>query len=155
MARFFSNPGSPLRVVRESYYDSDGALCLRDVGTDNIDEFIQSYAGSADIVSLARRCMLGDTSVLRDDTPMYIDNVGAPKSPIEMLNVMASARSEFDKLPVETRSKYDNDFNKFFVSLFSGAPSDEVDSQPLDSSGSVVVPSVDFKPVGGDSVVNS
>lgn len=155
MARFFSNPGSPLRVVRESYYDSDGALCLRDVGTDNIDEFIQSYAESADIVSLARRCILGDTSVLRDDTPMYIDNVGAPKSPIEMLNVMATARTEFDKLPVETRSKYDNDFNKFFVSLFSGAPADMVDSVSSNSPAPADIPSVDSKPIGGDSVDNS
>lgn len=119
MSRFFSNPGSPFRPVRESYYDSSGALCLRTVGTDNIDEFIQSHAAGADIVSLARRCMLGDPSAMRTDSPMYIDNVGAPKTPIDMLNTMANVRKTFESLSADKRAEYDNDFNKFFVSIFS------------------------------------
>lgn len=156
MARFFSNPGSPLRSVRESFYDSSGALCLRTVGTDNIDQLIQSHAAGADIVSLARRCILGDPSAVRSDSPMYIDNVGAPKTPIDMLNTMANVRRTFDSLPADTRAEYDNDFNKFFVSMFSdktALPGNDGKQalEPVDPSDPVVNPASDPVPLGGDS----
>lgn len=156
MARFFSNPGSPFRPVRESFYDSSGALCLRTVGTDNIDELIQSYAAGADIVSLARRCMLGDPSAVRTDSPMYIDNVGAPKTPIDMLNTMANVRKTFESLPADKRAEYDNDFNKFFVSMFSDKttiPGNDGKQtlEPVDSSVSVVDPASNPVPAGGVS----
>lgn len=156
MPRFFSNPGSPFRLVRESFYDSSGALCLRTVGTDNIDELIQSHAAGADIVSLARRCMLGDPSALRSDSPMYIDNVGAPKTPIDMLNTMANVRRTFDSLPADTRAEYDNDFNKFFVSMFSDKttiPGNDGKQtiEPVDTPASVDTPAPDSVPLGGDS----
>lgn len=156
MARFFSNPGSPFRPVRESFYDSSGALCLRTVGTDNIDELIQSYAAGADIVSLARRCMLGDPSAVRSDSPMYIDNVGAPKTPIDMLNTMANVRKTFEALSADKRAEYDNDFNKFFVSIFSDnttIPGND-GKQIIDPAGSSVpdVDSVsDSLSAGGDN----
>lgn len=156
MARFFSNPGSPFRPVRESFYDTSGALCLRTVGTDNIDELIQSHAAGSDIVSLARRCMLGDPSALRTDSPMYIDNVGAPKTPIDMLNTMANVRKTFDSLPADKRAEYDNDFNKFFVSIFSDKTTlpDNVDKQPLepaDASSSALDDVSGSLPAGGDN----
>lgn len=156
MARFFSNPGSPFRPVRESFYDSSGALCLRTVGTDNIDERIQSHAAGADIVSLARRCQLGDPSVVRTDSPMYIDTVGAPKTPIDMLNTMANVRKTFESLPADRRAEYDNDFNKFFVSIFSdkttiaGNDGKQTLEPVVPSSSAVdVVPA--SVPVGGDN----
>lgn len=156
MPRFFSSPGSPFRPVRESFYDSSGALCLRIVGTDNIDQLIQSHAAGADIVSLARRCMLGDPSAVRTDSPMYIDNVGAPKTPIDMLNTMANVRRTFDSLPADTRAEYDNDFNKFFVSLFSDKttiPGNDGKQtfEPVDPSAPVVNPVPDPVPAGGDN----
>lgn len=156
MARFFSNPGSPIRPVRESYYDSSGALCLRTVGTDNIDEFIQSHAAGADIVSLARRCTLGDPSAVRTDSPMYIDNVGAPKTPIDMLNTMANVRKTFESLPADKRAEYDNDFNKFFVSIFSDKTTlPENDGKqtfkPVDDSSSPVDSAPADVPAGGDN----
>lgn len=156
MSRFFSNPGSPFRPVRESYYDSSGALCLRTVGTDNIDELIQSHAAGADIVSLARRCMLGDPTAVRTDSPMYIDNVGAPKTPIDMLNTMATVRKTFDSLPADKRAEYDNDFNKFFVSMFSDIttiPGNDgkqtIKLVGSSSSDADAVPA--FEPAGGDN----
>lgn len=156
MSRFFSNPGSPFRPVRESFYDSSGALCLRTVGTDNIDELIQSYAAGADIVSLARRCMLGDPSAVRTDSPMYIDNVGAPKTPIDMLNTMANVRRTFESLPVEKRAEYDNDFNKFFVSMFSEKttiPGNDGKQtiEPVDTPSPVDAPASNPVPAGGDN----
>nr|CAI9750110.1 virion structural protein [Microvirus sp.] len=154
MPRFFSNPGSPFRAVRESFYDSSGALCLRTVGTDNIDQLIQSHAAGADIVSLARRCMLGDPSAVRADSPMYIDNVGAPKTPIDMLNTMATVRRTFESLPADKRAEYDNDFNKFFVSMFSDKTTipgndDKLTIEPVDTPAPVVDPVSSSVSVGG------
>jgi hypothetical protein len=156
MARFFSCPGSPFRPVRESFYDSSGALCLRTVGTDNIDQLIQSHAAGADIVSLARRCMLGDPSAVRTDSPMYIDNVGAPKTPIDMLNTMANVRRTFDSLPADTRAEYDNDFNKFFVSMFSNKstiPGNDGKQtlDPVDPASNPVDPASNPLPAGGSN----
>lgn len=156
MPRFFSNPGSPFRPVRESFYDSSGALCLRIVGTDNIDQLIQSHAAGADIVSLARRCMLGDPSAVRTDSPMYIDNVGAPKTPIDMLNTMANVRRTFETLPADKRAQYDNDFNKFFVSMFSDKttlPGNDGKQtlESVDASASVDASVSNPVPSGGDN----
>lgn len=150
--RFYSNPGYPFRDVKESYYDDKGALCLRVVSRDNTDDLIQSYAGSGDIVSLARRCMLGDPGAVRDDVPMFVDNVGAPKSAIDYLNLVTKMRGVFDSLSIDHRKKFDNDFNVFFAQLFDKY-TESPDSGLVDAGKSTPgVPSKSIDSVGDENV---
>lgn len=114
--RFFSNPGSPIRDVLTGKVKSDGSIEVIKVGEENFQEYIQSFEEEGNIGAMIARLMEGDTSVLSSRSGMYGDFTQFPKTYAEILQSMIDARNYFEELPDEVRRKFDNDFNKFFVS---------------------------------------
>lgn len=111
-----SNHGSPIKVLYEPYYDSDGRLQLRETGKVNTDDEIQSYAESCDLNVILNRFLNGDIEALNKTSGSFIDTTVFPKTYAEFLQKQLDAKLAFDKLPVDIKSKFGNDVNQFFAS---------------------------------------
>lgn len=91
----------------------DGVLSLEPVGTVDIRAMIDSYRESCDLNVLLARYANGDASALSARQGSYFDAVDMPKSYAEMLNVINTAESEFMKLPLDVRERFDNSFHRW------------------------------------------
>lgn len=140
-----TNPGSPIKKVYSGRYDKNGDVVLDEVGEENVYETIQSYAAECDINNIIRRYMAGDVDVLSRVQGFYFDASELPDNMPEVLNKLNYAEEEFNKLPIDFKERYGNDFVKFLTtfddSVFadlvghSNAPSVPVDPQPIEKDG--------------------
>ena len=112
-----TNPGSRTKVLYSAKYADDGTLMLEEVGTEDIYDYIQSFADSVDMDTIMRRYMNGDVSALDRVQGFYHDVSAFSKNPADLLNKLNHAESEFNKLPVEFKELYDNDFAKFICTF--------------------------------------
>lgn len=111
--RVSSNPGDRYKPTYSSYFDDDGRLCLEKVGQTDLYEEIQSYAESVDINTILARYAAGDTDALQRAQGFYFDATEVPKNTADLLNKLMKAEDEFNKMPVEFKQMYGNDFAQF------------------------------------------
>lgn len=126
--------GSPIKVVYSSKLDKDGNIVLEEVGQENIYDTIQSYAESVDINNIIARYQNGDVDALNKVQGFFGDFSDVPDSWVDVLNTINRGRENFDKMPIEFKEKYGNDFSRFvctfdFNDLVSGVA--EPDPAPL------------------------
>lgn len=81
-------------------------------GTKDLYSEIQSHKEECDIEQIISRVKLGDTSGLREDGN-YIDCTVFPKGLNKTREMIAKAEDEFNKLPIEIRNKFGNDFDNY------------------------------------------
>lgn len=115
--RVYSNSGDPIRIVYSGKLDVDGTLVLEKVGEENIYDYIQSFAESVDINNILKRYQNGEDGVLERVQGFYFDTTQLPKTMSDLLNKINFAESEFEKLPVEFKEKYGNDFEQFLCTF--------------------------------------
>lgn len=115
--RFYSNVGSPIRTTYSASYDDKGRIRLEESGTENLYDYIQSFAESCDIHVLLKRFANGETDVLSRVQGFYADVTELPKTYADMLNRLNEGEAFFKELPVDVRSKFGHSYSEFLASI--------------------------------------
>lgn len=111
----FSNPGDPIHIIYGPKVNDDGTVDLIEVGKENTDDIIESHRESTDMNIILAKIAAGDDSVLNQRKGMFGDFTEMPKTYAEALQMQIDAERMYDSLPVDVKSKFDNDKNKFFA----------------------------------------
>ena len=143
---FVSNSGSPIHVVYSPKVNKDGSVTLVESGVQNTDEIIQSYAESCDFYNILNRINNGEIDLLNKVPGQYGDFTNLPKSFGEFLQLQIDSKKLFWSLPVEVRSKFDNDYDKFLVQSGTQDWYKNIESVLPDDVKKMIFP-VDEKPV--------
>jgi len=130
-----SNPGNPIHILYEPKVNDDGSIELVECGKENTDEKIQADAESCDLRLIIQKYINGDISALNQRTLAFGDTTVYPKSYAEMLQLQINAKLAFDKLPKETKEKFDNDLNKFFATAGTDEWYEKVGYQKIEEKG--------------------
>ena len=107
--------GSPVKQLFTGRYNERGQIELTEDGTENIYEYIQSFAESTDIHSILRRYQNGEVDVLSKVQGVYADITEMPQTYAEALQRIADSEKIFMELPVETRAKFGHSFTEFLA----------------------------------------
>lgn len=113
----FSEKGNSVHILYSPVISDSGVVTLVESGKEDINSYIASFKNEVDIDVLISRYMNGDMDALNKVRGTYGDFTKMPKTYAEMLQLQFDVEKAFNKLPVEIKEKFDNDFNKFFVSL--------------------------------------
>lgn len=77
---------------------------------------IQAYLEETKIENILARCIeTGDMSALEKVQGTYADISEIPTSMIDAQNKIKEAEKNFNALPLEIRSKFENNFNKYLA----------------------------------------
>lgn len=112
---FVSNSGSRTHVTYSPVISETGSLVLVESGSIDSQDYIDSFADQTDMASILARLNAGDTSVLTSKTPFYADMTLMPKNNAEALQMVLDAEKAFDKLPLDIRNEFNNDFRQWFT----------------------------------------
>lgn len=115
--KFFSDPGSPIKISYGLKYDQAGCVGLDEKGKINLYDEIQSHADSVDINVILKRFACGDESVLNQRFGDFMDCTALPKTYAELLNVVVNAEDMFNSLPSEIRSEFNNSVAQFIAGM--------------------------------------
>lgn len=143
-----SDPGSPEKEIKHGVLLKDGTIDLVVDRIENTDALIQSFAASADINNIIRRIDNGEISLLNERQGYFFDSVGMPGTYAEILNLVIQGKQVFEKLPVDVKQRFDNDFNKWFAAMDQ---SDFLEKSGLVRSVDTSVSSVDKSEVLDES----
>lgn len=145
---FISCSGELEKPVLSGKLLPDGTIKLTEIDSIDIKAEINSHASTCDMAYILSRLKVGDASVLSVKEGAYGDFTVFPKTYAEMLQLVQSGESAFDSLPLDVKSKFDNDINKWFASIGSDEWRDKMNIPKPDPTVDVVKPStVDIQPV--------
>lgn len=116
---FYSNPGSPIKVVYSPKINDDGTFDLVETGKENVQEFIDSFAEETCMAYIIKKCEMGDTSVLSRTQGTYGDFTEIPKTYRDLLQTVIDGRSYFESLPLDVREKFGHSFEQWFAQIGS------------------------------------
>lgn len=86
----------------------------------NVYEKIQAFKEECEIENILARCIeTGDYSALERAQGSYMDISEMPNNIFEAHQKIKEAEETFNQLPLEIRSKYDNNFNKYLLDFGS------------------------------------
>lgn len=114
---FVTNPGTPLHKVMHGEVQDDGTIKLVVDRIEDTDEIINSQAPATRIENIMARIQAGDINLLNQKKGFYGDFTNMPKTYAEMLDLMHKGEEFFNKLPVEVKEQYNNDFGQFFANF--------------------------------------
>ncbi|QCS37204.1 internal scaffolding protein [Tortoise microvirus 68] len=139
--RFFTSEGSPIKITYGAVFDNKGRLQLEEKGSENLYDYIQSFAESVDIHVILKKFANGDSTVLSRAQGFYGDVTEFPTTYADVLNRVIEGENFFNTLPVETRSKFNHSYSEFIASIGSqqffdafgmSKPSDQNVVDPVD-----------------------
>lgn len=148
---FFTNSGDLMKPVLSGKLMPDGTIKLTETDQIDIKAEINSHASTCDMAYILSRLRQGDVSVVNVTPGVYGDFTQFPKSYAEMLQLVQSGEDAFAALPLDVRSKFDNDVSKWFASIGTDdwrsamnipKPVPTVDVHP----GADVIPVADVQP---------
>ncbi len=113
--RIQSNPGNPIKQLYAGSYNERGQVELKEDGTENLYDFIQSFAESTDIHAIMRRFENGEVDVLEKVQGFYGDVTDMPKTYAEALQRIADSEKVFMSLPVDVRARFGHSFSEFLA----------------------------------------
>lgn len=137
----FTNSGDLIKPVLSGKLMPDGTIKLTEIDQIDIKAEINSHASTCDMAYILSRLRQGDVSVVNLTPGVYGDFTQFPKSYAEMLQLVQSGEEAFASLPLDVRTKFDNDVSKWFASIGSDdwrsamnipKPVPTVDAQPVD-----------------------
>lgn len=111
--------GSREKQLYAPIYDDRGVLYLKETGKHDLYAEIQSHRDSVDIHVLLARYRNGDAEALQRVQGVYGDFTQMPTTFAEALNTLIAAEQCFQSLPVEVRSRFGHDLNRFIASMDS------------------------------------
>jgi len=115
--KFVSNPGNKLKKIMHGELQVDGTIKLVLDRIEDTDEVIQSFAASTMIDNIIARIQNGQVDLLNQRQGFFMDTVGLPDTYADVLNLVIRGQDVFEKLPIEVKERFDNDFNKWFVAM--------------------------------------
>lgn len=117
MSKFYSNPGSRIKIVYSPKLHEDGSFELVETGKEDVQEFIDSFAEETCMALIIKRCEMGDTSVLAKRQGTYGDFLDVPKTYRDFLQIAIDGRNYFDSLPVEMKNQFGNSFERWMSTI--------------------------------------
>lgn len=114
---FVTNPGTPLHKVMHGEVQDDGTIKLVVDRIEDTDEIINAQAPATRIENIMARIQAGDINLLNQKQGFYGDVTNLPKTYAEMLDLMHKGEEFFNKLPVDVKEQYNNDFGQFFANF--------------------------------------
>lgn len=145
---FYTDPGSPERILYDGKIMPDGSIEVVATGKENIQDKIESFREQTDMSYIIKQIQLGNGDVLNLSPGEYGDFTKAPKTMAEALQMQIDANKAWYGMPVEIRSRFDNDMTKWLVT----AGTDEWNKKmfpdkyaPKDNSGEALVAGEDVK----------
>ncbi len=117
--KIVSNSGDYLNPTYSPKVNDDGSLDLVETGVVDTYQEIQAWRDSCDIHVILNRYVNGDVNALSRNVPLFGDFTEAPKSLAEYYQRMIDAEAAFNRLPVETRAKFNHSASEFFSSIGS------------------------------------
>lgn len=116
--RFINDHGNRKRPVYSPKLGNDGVLNFSCVTYDDRYAKIQSYAPFTDMSYIINQLLHGNMSVLRSDG-LFGDFTGCPTNRHELFEMALNVQNEFDKLPLDAKKFYSNDWRKWFSDVGS------------------------------------
>ena len=110
----FTEPGCPLMNEYGLKYRKDGSSSVEIVGKTNFHEKIQVDADSCDINLIVKRFTNGETDALNKVRGIYFDATDFPANYAELLQRVNDGNALFEKLPIETKQKFNNNADEFW-----------------------------------------
>lgn len=107
-------PGDPIKEQFESFYDGS-SIKLRSVGTIDTQRAIQLEGPYSDLEYMLHKLKLGDTSVLTQKPSFFGDFSQLPKNPVDVINIVTSAKEAFEALPLEKKRDFNNDWKAWLA----------------------------------------
>lgn len=117
--KFVMNPGSPIKEMKHGVIQGDGTIRLVVDDVKDIQQEINSYERSTDIYNIINKMTPGDEFMYADQAREFFDATDMPKTYAEALQLIIDGQNRFEKLPVDIKMKFDNDFNKWFATAGS------------------------------------
>lgn len=111
---YISNPGEEYHILYKSTVLPSGVILLEEDGKEDIRQMINAAAEHTDMKYILRQMELGQFDAFTR-TPNYGDFTSFPTTYQEVLQVAIDTEKMFYQLPIEVRSSFDNDFNKWLV----------------------------------------
>lgn len=93
--------------------DEDGREIVVTTGSKNQDEIVQCGKEQCLIENIIGRYLKGDTSVLEKAPSFYADLTTLPADMISAHNHIENINRQFESLPADIKSKFDNSVNVF------------------------------------------
>lgn len=114
---------SGLRTAKDyiKQTDKNGKSYLKEIGEFDLYDRIQSHADSVDIHSIIARFTMGDYSALNRKTLSYFDTTEAPTSLADAHRYIQNGEYLFNRLPVEVKEKFNNNYLEFVSQIGSKA----------------------------------
>lgn len=112
----------PGDAIKEEYQLRiiDNQETLEPVGKTDMYEYIQSHADSVDIHKILERCaLIDDYSILNKMPAQFMDVTDMPKNLADAYSMIQDAKNMFERMPVDIKDKYDNNFVEFISSIGS------------------------------------
>ena len=120
---FCTPPGDPIHHICTGRFNGK-TLSVVETGTEDIQQSIQAHAPFTDLRYMLSRLSVGDNSVISSRQPIYGDFSGLFDNPIDAINSVNAARSQFDLLSPEEKTACNNDWRVWFASLLHNSSSD-------------------------------
>lgn len=117
--KIVSNSGDYLNPTYSPKVNDDGSLDLVETGVVDIYQDIQAWRDSCDIHVILNRYVNGDVNALNRNVPLFGDFTDSPTSLAEYYQRLIDAEAAFNRLPVETRAKFNHSASEFFSSIGS------------------------------------
>lgn len=115
----YSDPGSPIKIEYQLRI-IDNCEEIVETGKSNLYEYIQSHADSVDITKILERCaLIEDYSMLNRMPSQFMDVTEMPKTLAEAYAQVQDAKNFFDRMPVNIKETYNNNFVEFMSDLGS------------------------------------
>ena len=114
-----ANSGSPIHVLLSPAIDDKGILHLKETGTENLYDYIQSHRDSVDIHKILQRFEEGDTSALPKVQGQFGDFSDYPRSYAELLNKVLEGEQSFNQLPLDVREQFGFSYERWLASAGS------------------------------------
>lgn len=115
----YADPGSPIKIEYQLRI-IDNSEEIVETGKSNLYEYIQSHADSVDITKILERCaLIQDYSMLNRMPSAFMDVTEMPSNLAEAYAQVQDAKNFFDRMPIDIKEKYQNNFVEFISDIGS------------------------------------
>lgn len=112
---FVTDAGSPIKQLYTGSVGTDGIISLKKAGQKNIQDEINSFERSTDLYNIISRLTPEELQLQAQMQQEFFDATGLPKTYAEALQLIIDGQNQFERLPVEVKQKFNNDFNQWFA----------------------------------------
>lgn len=110
---FVSDPGSPVRVTYSARINENNVIEVVPSGKEDFQSFIESFRDQTDMAYILKQLSLGDASVLNQSAIQYGDFTQMPHSMLEAMQMQLDAEKQFNTLPLDVKSKFNNNYREW------------------------------------------